>query len=322
MDVKALKQRASRSLQLAGKPRGLTLLHCLVLCILEIVLVAITYMLEKGIASTGGLSGMGTRSILTTAQMFLQVLVLVLTPFWQMGIVRAYLSWNRREDFSAGGLLSGFRRFGPVLGWNLLKILLVAVVCFLCAQIASVLYSVTPQGMALMEQLEPYMTGTMDYSAILEEIPMEELLTMMKPVMMVFAVLAIPVGFFVFFMVRLGKFVVMDDEPIRPLRAALRSIKLLRKNMGVMLRLDLSFWWYYLAQALLLLLGYGDVLLLKLSTRADASLLFYGFFALQIVAKLLVAGALQAKVGVTYAAFYEELKKRLAEREAQKEEIV
>lgn len=321
MDVRTLKRTAGRSLQMANAPRGLTALHCLVVVIFELILVAISYVLDKGIAGTGGLSGMGTRSVLTTAQMFLQVLLLILLPFWQMGITRMYLLWNRREEATGSGLLSGFRRFGPVLGLKLLQILLLMAVFFVCAQFASTLYTFTPQGAEFMQKMEPYLAEATDYGALLESLPMEEFMADMKPILVVFTALALPVGFFVFFMIRMAGFVIMDDEPTRPIRAALRSVKLLRKNMGALLRLDLSFWWYYLLQVLLVALGYADILLLEMGLKMDASLLFFLAFGVQVVAKLLVAGTVQAKVGTTYAAAYEELKERLNQRENKKEEI-
>ena len=326
MDVRKLKRSAGRSLQMANAPRGLAALHCLAVVIFELILVVISYALDRGIAGTGGLSGMGTRSVLTTAQMFLQVLLIVLLPFWQMGITRMYLQWNRREEANGGTLLSGFRRFGPILGLKLLQFFLLLAVFVLCSQFATTLYTVTPQGAEFMKKVEPYLMESEGYLDMLERFPVEEFMGDMKPILLVFTLTAVPVSFFVFFMIRLASFVIMDDEPSRPFRAALRSVKMLRKNMGAFLRLDLSYWWYYLLQVFMMALGYADIVLLKIGLNMDADLLFYAAFGAQVVAKLLVAGTVQAKVGTTYAAAYDELKERLALREAEKakkkEEIV
>ena len=77
-----LKAAAARSLQNAAyDPKKLVLIHTAAVLIFFAVLAVVDYLLEQQIGSTGGLSGLGTRTILATAQQVLQLSEQILIPF-------------------------------------------------------------------------------------------------------------------------------------------------------------------------------------------------------------------------------------------------
>ena len=68
LDPRSLKAEADAALQAAAyDPQKLILIHTGVIMALSLVLTALDYLLEQQIGTTGGLSGMGTRSIRDTA---------------------------------------------------------------------------------------------------------------------------------------------------------------------------------------------------------------------------------------------------------------
>ena len=112
----ALKETAAQRLaQATYDPQRLVLLHTGAVVALTLVLSAINYILQLQISDAGGLSGLGTRTVLSTIQMLLQLGQLVLLPFWQFGLIHAALRICRQEEATPDTLLGGFRRFGPLL---------------------------------------------------------------------------------------------------------------------------------------------------------------------------------------------------------------
>ena len=70
----ALKQAARDSLLASkGDPKRIILIHTLVSLGVTFLLGAISFALEHQISNTGGLSGLGLRSVLSTAQAVLQI---------------------------------------------------------------------------------------------------------------------------------------------------------------------------------------------------------------------------------------------------------
>ena len=302
-----LRHQAADALRFGRSPRKLFFIHSLVIVLVQAVLVVLNYFLQEGIAGTGGLSGMTTRSVLTTAQTMLQFLSTVLTPFWQMGLLGVALMLARREYAATDDLFRGFRRFGPVLGLQLWRFFVVFAVLMICSQLASALFMMTPMSESFETALEPYLaSGTLDYTA-LESMDINELLGIMKPMLYLLAALGIPAMAFVLYLLRFAPYAIMDGEGMRAFPAMIRSVRLSFRNLGKLIRLDLGFWWYYLLQALLLVLGYGDLILAYFVPALDANVLFYAAAAAQAVGTLLLAVTVQPRVEVTYAAAYRQI---------------
>ena len=116
-DRRAAKEAAGHSLSNAsGDPKRLVLIHTGAALLLAIALTVIDYLLEQKIGTTGGLSGIGTRSILTTAQSILRYVQILVLPIWNCGYLFACLQISRQkrtagcqpdpDGHAAGGLRS------------------------------------------------------------------------------------------------------------------------------------------------------------------------------------------------------------------------
>ena len=73
-------------------PRRIVLIHTAVGMTVGLLLSILTYVLDLGIAQTGGLSGISNRTALETAQSILQIASVVLLPFWEIGFLFAAMS--------------------------------------------------------------------------------------------------------------------------------------------------------------------------------------------------------------------------------------
>lgn len=317
MDIRdrvSLKQRAGERLAAASyDPQKLTLLHGAVVVGVSLVLSLLTMALSRGIEGTGGLSGMGTRNLLETVQTLLSYAFNLLLPFWQIGIIFSFLRIIRSQPVGPDSLLRGFRRFGPVLRLKLMELVLyfaIAMICaylssFLAMTLSSKLYTLLePLAMAMLE--DPYA----DVNALMTQLPQQELMAAMLPVLMIFAGLYLAIVILVGYRLRFAQYLVVDTPELGAIASIRGSLQLTKKNCIALFRLDLSYWWYYLLQAVAVLACYADLFL----KAAGAALPLSGQWATLVC--YCVYGAMtltldyfcRPQVEATYALAYDVLK--------------
>ena len=112
-DHRGLKHAADRSLAMAAySPLKLIFIHTAVALALSLGVTALDFVLEGQIGNTGGLSGMGIRSVLTTIQTMLRMVEFAILPFWEMGYIFTVMRLARVESARPENLLTGFFRSG------------------------------------------------------------------------------------------------------------------------------------------------------------------------------------------------------------------
>ena len=306
-DRKGLKAAAEQALSQAPyNPRKLALIHAGAAMALSLVLTVLNFILSRQISGTGGLGGIGLRSVLSTAQSVLSIANTLILPFWEIGFVAAAIAMARRQAATPDTLLSGFRRFGPVLRLNLLQGALYVGIAFLCIQISAGVFLITRFSDPLMKAAEQMATtGT----AFLDEAAVAALSKLIVPVYGIFAILfcllAIPLSY----RFRMATFAIMDNEKIGALQAMSKSHKMMRYNRFSLFRLDLFFWWYYLLQGLTIVLGFTDEFLEIFGFEFfNKDVAFFGFYGIYLLCQLLLAWWLQSRVQTTYAMAYESVR--------------
>lgn len=308
MNITDLKRRSAQILSTdGGNLRRLTLIHTGITLGISAVVTVISFLLSRQIETTGGLSGIGTRTVLSFAQTLLTVLVSLLLPFWDIGYQRAALLTVRGMHPTGYDLPEGFRRFMPVMRLFLLRLALITAVCFACLQAASILFMMSPWSLRTLEtmdqlllEMDPAQLQTMDLETAMKMLPT------LIPVYVLWAVLMIPALFFVVYRLRLANFAIMDTAI--GARAAFReSGKRLRGKLFAFLKLDLSFWWYLALQLAVSAVAYGDLLAqwLHLALNQDAA--YFIFYFASLVLQLLVAWLFAPRVQTAYAVAYEAL---------------
>ena len=299
-----LKQQSENSLGRAlFDTKRLLLIHIGVMTAASLLLTVTDFVLQLQIDTTGGLSGIATRSILSTASTVLQLMYLVLTPFWQAGYFTVSLAIARGDQADTDSLFSGLRRFGPILRLYLLQGLVFGVLLFGSNYASSFLYALTPWGRDLMAQL----------TEILEQsggMPSEEAMASLSshglPMLILSGVVFLIVAIPAFYRMRLSLYRIMDGQT-KALRAILESVKLTKGRWFSLVKLDLSFWWFYAAEVVLGLLAYADVLLelagypLPWSAALRFFVPFLAYLLLQFGFQLWQKN----RVAVTYAHAYE-----------------
>ncbi len=291
----------------AYSPRKMILIHSGVSIGLGLLLSVISYLLDMGIAQTGGLGGIGTRTVLETIRSLLESTNMVFLPFWTFGYIRVVLNWMRREDAVPATLLSGFRCMGAVLRLMILQGVLFALVGIIGGYAGAGVFMLSPGARPLYQMIqEMIQAGVTDTSAIMETPIYQAASVAMEPYMLVGAVLIIlPLAY----RLRFAKFALMDEPRIGALRAMLKSWRITRRNCWPLLKLDLRFWWYHLAGLLIMALGYVDVLLplagLELDLGGDAAMVI--FYIAALLCELILHVWKKNQVQIVYTLAYEQL---------------
>lgn len=304
-----LKQGADRALALAPEAKRLILIFSGASVAVSLLVSLLTFLLDSGIAGTGGLSGMGLRSILSSVQATLSLGVSIAMPFWTMGYVAAVLKLGRRENAETKQLFSGFRRFGPVLRMLLLEVAVYFLLGVLCVNVGTTVLSFTPL-------IKPYMelAMTMDQSMLLQpdQATMLAMMEALRPVILVCGLLYAGAAVVLSYYFRMARYILMDEPKVGAFRAMLGSVAMMKGNCVRLFRMDLSWWWYYALDLLVGAVCLGDLWLptLGISIPFSEDAAYFIFYILGLGLQLALHVSCRNRVEVSYSLAYDSLKPR------------
>ena len=285
--------------------RPLALLHTGVTVGAAFVIMLLQYLLAEGIGNTGGLSGMGMRSVLETAQLVLQWANTLLLPFWSLGFFYVALLWAREAQADKRDLLAGFHRVGPYLGLMLNRAILTILVLVVSINISSVIYMMTPAADRILELAESFGNTDQMYD-YLYSLDMEQIMVLLRsmiPMMVIGCVLASVLLIPLLYRFRMAEYVILDQKGIRGIGAMILSAALLRHRRWQLFKLDLCFWWYYGLKILCaVLMDFGPLL------PIEGDFAYIVTYALYLVALFGIEVCFRPRVETAYACAYEQLK--------------
>lgn len=300
------RQAEARLQKAAYSPRRLVLIHSAISLGASLLVTFLNYLFSRQIAGTGGLGGLGARSVLSTVQSLLELVVMVVLPFWEIGLIRAALCWSREEPADFSALLAGFRRIGPVLRQKLFQGGLFVALAMALLQFSTTVFMLTPFSKGLGELLAPLYQSS-DPETLLTDAYMAQVGQAVLPFAVIFAVLYAVVAIPLFYRVRFSEFFVMDGNGA--VKSIVESARITRRNVWQIVKLDLSFWWFYLLQLLCVAVSYGDSLLAAagVSLPLSADTAFFLFYVLGAVCQLVLLWQYQAKVSTAYALAWQDM---------------
>ena len=310
------KLSGKNAIRLAAFHTGVTVAAALLITLLQ-------FALSAGIGKTGGLSGLGTRSLLETLQTVLQWANSVLVPFWSLRFVYAAMQWAAGLPAGRKDLLTGFHRFGPYLRLMLILGLMSMVVLIFCANLASMIYLMTPYAAPLVElsvEAGGDLNVLLGMMQNMDAPRMAELQTAILPMLAICGVLMAVLLLPVLYRFRLAAYAILNRPGTGALAAMRISAVLLRRRCLQFLKLDLRLWWYYALKLLCLVISYG-VLILEAAgialpgTENGAAFVVYLVYLAVLFA---VETLFRPQVETAYAIAYRDLMERgAAPRKAQ-----
>lgn len=309
MDIqnrKELKAAADRSLaSVAYDPKKLVLLYTGVTLLFSLLISALDFLLGDQIAGTGGLGGMGLRSVLSTVQSVLRLANLAVLPFWEIGYVFVALRWSRSETAEPKHLLEGFRLWGPFLRLTLLQAAIYFGIAIACFYLSMQIFLVTPFAAPLYE-----IAGTLTNETTIDIATQSAILEAYTPMLVMFLVIYLVVSTPFMYQYRMASYALLDDPNGRALAALRTSRRMMRGNRFHLFQLDLSFWWFYGLQCLLMVVCYGDLFLplVGVTLPFSESVSYFLFYCLSLIMQLGLYVWARNKLEVTYAHAYGSLR--------------
>lgn len=263
-------------------------------------------LLDMGIADAGGLSGMGTRSMLMSLGGFLESAVSLLLPFWEVGFLYLAIQVARQERPGRGSLLRGFRWFAPVLRLKLLQVGMILALSMSAAYLIAFGMTALPESSPVVQEL---LALVQDGTNVDPMAVWQLLIEHMLPLLLGCLVVLLAALAYFLFRFRLAEYAIVSGDTHRAFGALKSSWKQTRGHCLALLRLDLRFWWFYVLDYLVLAVFYLELFLELAGIRLplDAQLLSWGSYLAYLVLRFCLYAFLKPRLQVTYALAYEEL---------------
>lgn len=309
----ALKRQAQEHLCSSKLERKIILYYAGSLCAISVVSMLLDLLISYLTPQTGGLSTMATRSFLSSLSGILPVLTFLLSMCLGFGYLGGMLRISRSQYASPNALRTGFERFWPLLRLTLLKALYLLLCSIGASYLSAILFTLSPFSDRFQELVNPMISGGSllnEGTLVLDEAAADAILAASAPMMLLFgivlAVMAVPL----FYRLRLTDYILLDHPEVGALYAIRESKRMMHGNRLAFFKLDLSFWWFYLALAVCTAIVYAEPLLALAGIRFPGSSLLPSlvFFLLSNAATFAVSFCFRNQVSVTYALAYNSLK--------------
>lgn len=316
MDIrnrKELHAAAVASLAAApGQPRQAAALYAAIGSVLALLSAVISFILNNQIAQTGGLSNMGLRSMLSTAQSVLPVVQMVVMLCLGLGYHMVALNVARNRHSGPDTLPEGFRRFGPLVRTTILQYLIYFGIGFAAMYASVYIFLMLPVSRDFYEIMMPIVgdMSALDTALTLDDATLiaatNELAPMLWSFLAVFLIAFLPI----YYQHRMVMFCLVDEPGAGAFRTLRSSSRMMRRNCIALLKLDLSFWWYYLLQTVVTVVCYGDILLpmVGITLPWSGTVSYFVFYVLSLILQFVVYYFFMNRVNVTYAMAYESIR--------------
>ena len=301
--AKYLKKKASNRLQSGNDPKKVVLVYAGIVALSSLVVTVVQNLLDSQISQTGGIQNIGTRSMLTTADTVLTIAQLLLVMCLTLGYTGSMLRIARGQYASPNSLKAGGERIWVLLRTRLLQMLIMTAAAFaLCFLVVNVCL-LTPLSNRMIAVM-----GTVSAEALLaDDLALMGLYSAMLPIMLIYLVALVPLLWYFSCTYRMVDYLLIDRPQLGAFGVLRESRRMMQGNMKMMLRVDLSFWWYYLLQALVSVLIYLNMVLAPFAIGLPPEVLYWGTVVLYLAADFALRYFFSNKVAVTYALFYDSL---------------
>lgn len=301
--AKYLKKKASNRLQSGNDPKKVVLVYAGIVALSSLVVTVVQDLLDSQISQTGGIQNIGTRSMLTTADTVLTIAQLLLVMCLTLGYTGSMLRIARGQYASPNSLKAGGERIWVLLRTRLLQMLIMTAAAFaLCFLVINVCL-LTPLSNRVIAVM-----GTVSAEVLLaDDLALIGFYSAMLPIILIYLVTLVPLLWYFSCTYRMVDYLLIDRPQLGAFGALRESRRMMQGNMKMMLRVDLSFWWYYLLQALVSVLVYLNMVLALFSIGLPPEVLYWGTVVLYLAADFALRYFFSNKVAVTYALFYDSL---------------
>ena len=308
---KELKATARQRLDGCRNAARISLIYAVITVGASLLLNLVKLFLNSQISQTGGLQNLGLRSVLSTLDTMLPLVLNFLLMCVGLGFTGAMLRVSRGQFASPNSLRVGFERFWVLLRAVLLQGGFYILACMAGYIISMQIFFLTPMSRKLLAVMAPVMSSSSgDVMAILENpAVMEQLAGSMFPLYLMMGLITLAICAPIYYRFILVKYLIIDRPGTGALMALRDSRVLMRGNGTKFFKLDLSLWYYYLASFLSLLISFGAPILSLLGVPLPGSpvVISFVFLLVSLVVSFLTTLFLRPHMEVTHALAYASL---------------
>ena len=311
-NTRQLKSFAAERIANAPQEKKIILIYSLILTAIALLTTVVSYVLGLRIDQLGGLSNMSTRSTLSTLQSMLPLIQSMVTMCLTLGYTAAMLRVARGQYSSPNTLRLGFDRFWVLMRCVVIQGFIYTGMIISAIYVASMLFVLSPLSRAFNEQAAPLLSQStlLSPGMALDEAAVMELIPSMIPLFILATVIALILVISVSLRFRMANYILIDKPGTGAFAALRESRKMMRRNCLKLLKLDLSYWWYFLILLAVSLVGNLDLYLplLGVELPMDPTIAYFFFFIVSLALQLAVYYFLRNRMEVTYALVYDSLK--------------
>lgn len=311
--AKYLKVKAANRLKTGKEPQKVVLIYAAILAAAALAGNLAGYLLGGQISQAVGLQGMNTRAVLSTAKVVVTIAQLLLVEGLALGYCAAMLRIARGQYASGSTLKAGLERLWLLVRTRLLEGVILTAMSFALWMVVVNIYMLTPFSNRLVLSMMPLVeAGELTTEAMLSL--WSTAYQVLLPVTVLYVVALIPLLWYFSAVYRLVDYLLIEKPQLGALGALRESRRRMRGSKRMLLRVDLSFWWYYLLQAATALLYPGLILAaLGVTLSVSPTVFLVAALVIYLAADFAVRYFFSNRVAVTYALFYDSLCPKEAE---------
>lgn len=311
--AKYLKVKAANRLKTGKEPQKVVLIYAAILAAAALAGKLAGYLLDGQISQAVGLQGMNTRAVLSTATVVVTIAQLLLVEGLALGYCAAMLRIARGQYASGSTLKAGLERLWLLVRTRLLEGVILTAMSFALCMVVVNIYMLTPFSNRLVLSKMPLVeAGELTTEAMLSL--WSTAYQVLLPVTVLYVVALIPLLWYFSAVYRLVDYLLIEKPQLGALGALQESRRRMRGSMRMLLRVDLSFWWYYLLQAATKVLYPGLILAaLGVTLSVSPTVFLVAALVIYLAADFAVRYFFSNRVAVTYALFYDSLCPKEAE---------
>lgn len=311
--AKYLKVKAANRLKTGKEPQKVVLIYAAILAAAALAGNLAGYLLDGQISQAVGLQGMNTRAVLSTATVVVTIAQLLLVEGLALGYCAAMLRIARGQYASGSTLKAGLERLWLLVRTRLLEGVILTAMSFALCMVVVNIYMLTPFSNRLVLSMMPLVeAGELTTEAMLSL--WSTAYPVLLPVTVLYVVALIPLLWYFSAVYRLVDYLLIEKPQLGALGALRESRRRMRGSMRMLLRVDLSFWWYYLLQAATKVLYTGLILAaLGVTLSVSPTVFLVAALVIYLAADFAVRYFFSNRVAVTYALFYDSLCPKEAE---------
>lgn len=311
--AKYLKVKAANRLKTGKEPQKVVLIYAAILAAAALAGNLAGYLLDGQISQAVGLQGMNTRAVLSTATVVVTIAQLLLVEGLALGYCAAMLRIARGQYASGSTLKAGLERLWLLVRTRLLEGVILTAMSFALCMVVVNIYMLTPFSNRLVLSMMPLVeAGELTTEAMLSL--WSTAYPVLLPVTVLYVVALIPLLWYFSAVYRLVDYLLIEKPQLGALGALQESRRRMRGSKRMLLRVDLSFWWYYLLQTATKVLYTGLILAaLGVTLSVSPTVFLVAALVIYLAADFAVRYFFSNRVAVTYALFYDSLCPKKAE---------